>query len=99
MHITHVATMKSTCGTEFLCPTPGSDSVSTIRAPLGVDRKISGIATEWFSHFKYMYLDHLASNWEIERFTCFETKLGVHNMQQALRKAESGDHKHTVNDT
>ena len=73
MHITHVTTIKSTCGTESLGSTPGSDSVSTIRAPLGVDRKISGIATEWFSHFKY--LDHLASHWEIKRFTCFETKI------------------------
>ena len=26
-------------------------------------------------------------------------KLGVHGMQQASRKAESGDHKHAVNDT
>ena len=25
--------------------------------------------------------------------------LGVHDMQQASRKAESGDHKHAVNDT
>ena len=25
--------------------------------------------------------------------------LGVHDMQQASRKAESGDHKHVVNDT
>ena len=28
----------------------------------------------------------------------FKLQLGVHNMQQASRKAEPGDYKHAVND-
>ena len=33
----------------------------------------------------------------LKRHMCIRIKLGVHDMQQASRQAEPGDHKHAVN--